>query len=102
MAMVPVGNPRNAHDTGNTSEPNTYGSVGYTYSIGKYEVTNAQYVQFLNAVAAEDRTNLYSPRMGIRIRGGITRTGSPGSYRYQGVMDMVFGDEISLIVDVAD
>ncbi len=83
MAMLPVGNPRNEHDPGNTQEPNTYGSVGYTYSIGKHEVTNAQYVQFLNAVAAEDRTNLYSPRMGIEVQSGITRTGSPGSYRYQ-------------------
>jgi sulfatase modifying factor 1 len=76
MQMVPVGNAGNAADT------STYGAVGYTYSIGKYEVTNAQYAQFLNSVAATDSTNnLYSTSM-AGARGGITRSGASGSYTY--------------------
>ncbi len=45
--FVEVGNAGNsAHaDTG-------FGSVGYQYSIGKYEVTNAQYAKFMNAVGS--------------------------------------------------
>ena len=31
-----------------------FGAVDYAYSIGTYEVTNAQYVEFLNAKAALD------------------------------------------------
>ena len=30
-----------------------YGSVGYAYNIGKYEVTAGQYTEFLNAVARD-------------------------------------------------
>ena len=41
-----VGNPGNAADS------TGYGSVGYTYSIGTYDVTLTQYTAFLNAVAA--------------------------------------------------
>ena len=32
----------------------TFGAVSYEYQIGKYEVTNAEYTEFLNAVAATD------------------------------------------------
>lgn len=46
IEMVPVGDP------GNAADPTTgYGAVASNYSIGKYEVTVAQYVAFLNAVA---------------------------------------------------
>ena len=50
-----VGNPGNAPDTlvmnkGSAADYTTgYGSVGYTYQISKYDVTNSQYTQFLNA-----------------------------------------------------
>src|ERR1700757_5156191 len=43
---VPVGNPGNAPDPATGSR---YGSVGYAYNIDKYDVTNSQYVEFLNA-----------------------------------------------------
>jgi len=44
-------------------------------------VTNAQYAEFLNAVAATDTNNLYNTSMAGNF-GGITRSGSSGSYTY--------------------
>lgn len=58
------------------------GSVPYVYSISRYEVTNAQYAEFLNAKGAADPFGLYNPNMGSEAEGGITRSGSPGSYSY--------------------
>src|SRR5690242_8831399 len=64
-------------DAGNPSDPQSFrGAVSYEYNIGKYEVTNAQYVQFLNAKAAADPVGLYNPAMGTDARGGIIRSGS--------------------------
>ena len=56
-----VGDPNNADDTHGAG----YGGVDYTYRISKHEVTNAQYVEFLNA---KDSTGvnslaLYSSQM---------------------------------------
>jgi formylglycine-generating enzyme required for sulfatase activity len=79
---VTVGDPGNAADT------TGYGAVSDEYRIGKYEVTNAQYAEFLNAVAATDTNALYSTCMGNSNPdnpcgyGGITRSGSSGSYTY--------------------
>ncbi|MDX2131724.1 MAG: LamG-like jellyroll fold domain-containing protein [Planctomycetota bacterium] len=79
IPIVPIGNPGNAPD------PTTgYGSVAYTYNIGTTEVTNAQYAAFLNAKAASDPFNLYNTNMAGSF-GGITRSGSPGSYTYSTV-----------------
>jgi sulfatase modifying factor 1 len=73
---VTVGDPRNEPDvTG-------FGSVPYTYQIGKYEVTNAEYAEFLNAVAADDPNELYNISMRLTAEGGIRRAGDPGSYVY--------------------
>lgn len=62
------------------------GNVPYNYRIGTYEVTNDQYVAFLNAVAADDPHGLYHPAMErpdiVAQGGGIARVGSPGSYQY--------------------
>jgi formylglycine-generating enzyme required for sulfatase activity len=57
-----------------------YGAVATNYLVSKTEVTNAQYAEFLNAVAATDTNSLYSSRMAIR--GGITQSGSSGSFSY--------------------
>jgi formylglycine-generating enzyme len=51
IETVLVGNAGNAADTQIMSDGTTgYGAVPYEYRIGKYEVTNAQYAEFLNAV----------------------------------------------------
>ncbi len=60
LQFVAVGDPGNMPDA-NTG--NLYGSVGYNYLIGKYDVTLAQYCQFLSAVAATDTYGLYDIRM---------------------------------------
>lgn len=73
IAWSPVGDPGNAADT------TTFGSVGYDYSIGTYEVTNAHYAEFLNAKAASDSLGLYNTNMGGGL-GGITRSGVSGSF----------------------
>lgn len=74
--MVTVGDPGNAADyTG-------YGAVPNEFQIGKYEVTNNQYVEFLNAVGASDVHTLFTPQMGTDPRGGIQRFGTIGAYRY--------------------
>ncbi|MCC6641925.1 MAG: SUMF1/EgtB/PvdO family nonheme iron enzyme [Deltaproteobacteria bacterium] len=53
------------------------------YRIGKYEVTNAQYAEFLNKVAATDTNALYNTKMDSDATvGGITRSGVSGSYSY--------------------
>ena len=79
---VPVGNPGNAADS------TGFGSVAYDYRIGTYEVTNAQYAEFLNAKAASDPLALYSPSMGSNDRGGITQSGVSGSFSYATRADM--------------
>jgi formylglycine-generating enzyme required for sulfatase activity len=82
IEWVPIGNPGNAPDAAENCGAPGCGSVPYAYDIAKYEVTNAQYVEFLNAVAADDPNSLYDPAMASDARGGITRSGSPGSYAY--------------------
>jgi formylglycine-generating enzyme required for sulfatase activity len=83
LDMVPVGNAGNAADT------TGYGSVGYNYDIGKYDVTTAQYTAFLNAVATEsDPYGLYYSSMavvgssGSSYGCGIVQSGTAGSYTY--------------------
>jgi hypothetical protein len=75
MSWTPIGNPGNAADT------TSLGAVSYGYSIGTYEVTNGQYVEFLNAKAAADPLGLYNTNMAGTL-GGITRSGGSGSYTY--------------------
>ena len=74
MVYVPIGNAGNAGDT------TGYGSVGYAYNIGKYEVTNAQYVEFLNAKGSSNTYGIYNSYMGSRSN--IIQSGSAGGYTY--------------------
>lgn len=51
-------------DAGNPPDDTGYGAVAHDYAISKYEITNAQYAEFLNAVATEtDAHGLYNPQM---------------------------------------
>ena len=82
-----VGDPGNACDT---QLQGCFGSVAYSYNIATYEVTNAQYAEFLNAVADTDPNALYNTSMGNPSPGsfgfgGITRTGRSGSYSYSAI-----------------
>jgi sulfatase modifying factor 1 len=82
---VTIGNPGNAPDTRVMLDGTSgYGAVAYTYNIGVYEVTNAEYAAFLRAKAASDPFGLYEPAMAGPY-GGIVRSGSPGSYTYVAV-----------------
>ncbi len=77
MTTVPVGDPSNAPDT--RYETPGYGAVDYTYAIGKCEVTNEQYAEFLNCVATVgDPGVLYNTNMGGGWNdiGGISRSGT--------------------------
>ena len=76
LQCVTVGDPGNAADT------TDYGSVGYTYQMGKYDVTNAQYAEFLTAKASSsDPYGLWNAYMSSYTEGGIDRSGS-GPYTY--------------------
>ena len=78
IATVPVGQPGNAGElsgkgAGGYGADRVCGRVGYRYHIGKYEVTNAQYTAFLNAVDADGKNphGVYHGGMGSDRRGGI-------------------------------
>ena len=77
-----VGGPGNASDTASNCVAANCGSVPHEYSISKFEVTNAQYAELLNAKASADPLELYNPNMGSDPQGGITRSGSSGSFTY--------------------
>jgi formylglycine-generating enzyme len=84
LLFSPIGDSGNAPDT---RYGGSYGAVPYSYRIGTYEVTAAQYCQFLNAVAKDDTYGLYNPAMAGPISFfaapcGISRIGSPGDYTY--------------------
>lgn len=68
IAWSPVGNPGNAPDS------TGYGAVGYSYNIGTYDVTNSQYVVFLNSndPTGADPLALYNSHMSNPQYGGIT------------------------------
>jgi formylglycine-generating enzyme required for sulfatase activity len=84
IETVPIGNPGNAADTRyiDTYHQNGTGAVSYLFRIGKTEVTNVQYMEFLNSVAASDPYSLYDTQMASESMGGITRSGASGSFTY--------------------
>lgn len=67
---VSVGNINNSPDA------NGFGRVSYNYRIGQFEVTNAQYAAFLNAVDPQGSNglSLYDPEMTSNAWGGILFT----------------------------
>jgi formylglycine-generating enzyme required for sulfatase activity len=67
---VPIGNAGNAADVQPQGE---FGAVLYDYRIGRTEVTNAEYVDFLNAVdpTGGNERQLYTANMTNDARGGI-------------------------------
>jgi len=76
-SLVTVGN------AGNNPDTTGFGAVAYPFQIGQYDVTIAQYTQFLNAVAKTDRFELYDANMASDLNiAGISRSGSPGNYTY--------------------
>lgn len=84
LETVTIGDAGNADD--DSAKPR--GSVAYEYQMGKFEVTAAQYVEFLNAKAADDIHGLYNPDMSASplddtmVGCKIERHGDPGSYTY--------------------
>jgi sulfatase modifying factor 1 len=61
------------------------GNVSSAFNIGQTEVTNGQYLEFLSAIAFSDPHGLYNTQMSDDPRGGITRTGADGNYRYESI-----------------
>jgi len=76
--MVTVGDPGNTADT----DPAGYGAVADSFKIMKYEWTNSQYVEFLNAVDpnGSNPNSVYNEQMDSNPHGGIIRANAaPGS-----------------------
>jgi len=79
IQWVTVGDPGNSADTA----PSGYGAVATSFRLMRYEFTNRQYADFLNVVAkSADPYSLYDAGMGSDARGGITQSGTTGSYSY--------------------
>ena len=83
MDWVSIGNVNNAADTADGDQYNngtqSYGAVDHAYQIGKYEVTNAQYGEFLNAKGQSNANSIYNTNMPTY---GITQSGTSGSFSY--------------------
>jgi formylglycine-generating enzyme required for sulfatase activity len=82
---VEVGNPGNVADPLNQASIPGIGTVDYKFLVSKYPVTNDQYAEFLNHVGASgtgEIGQIWIEAMGTDPRGGITRSGAPGSYTY--------------------
>lgn len=75
VELVTVEGPANEPDRHGAG----FGAVAYAYRIGKYEVTNAQYAAFLNAVDpdGENKLKLYNENHSRDPRGGVVLNNSP-------------------------
>lgn len=88
-------------NSGNLTD-GSYGDVNYNYRIGKFEVTNDEYVEFLNAVARDDHDTsntthyisgfdrgLYEPLMETELpNNGISRNAVFPDYYYASLRGM--------------
>jgi sulfatase modifying factor 1 len=76
---VTVGDPGNTADT--TGDPNPAGAVADSFQIMKFEFTNEQYKDFLNAVdpSGTNPNSVYNTNMGSDARGGISFTSGAAS-----------------------
>jgi formylglycine-generating enzyme required for sulfatase activity len=91
MDWTPIGNPNNSCDPLTDAfgvVTGCLGTVPYPYEIGTYEVTNAQYAEFLNAKATSDPLGLYSESMSKadianQSRGGIETQRQPRQLHLQ-------------------
>lgn len=80
-----VGNAGNGPDQfspGFYTESDGLGAVPYDFLIAKHEVTNAEYTEYLNAVAASDPNGVFNTLMQTDPRGGIVQEGMDGSFTY--------------------
>ncbi|MDO8586972.1 MAG: SUMF1/EgtB/PvdO family nonheme iron enzyme [Armatimonadota bacterium] len=91
LETVTVGDPGNVGElsglgAGGFGPNRICGAVNYVYNIGKYEVTTAQYCDFLNHKALADPYGLYGYFMGPYEPGypfcNIQRHGEWGSFSY--------------------
>ena len=84
LDWIAVAGPGNACDA---QAQGCFGAVASDFQIARTEITNAQYAEFLNAVAKADPNALYHPTMASSGagHGGITRSGSAGDYQYSAV-----------------
>jgi formylglycine-generating enzyme required for sulfatase activity len=79
IAWSPVGDP------GNAADATGFGAVGYSYNIGTYDVTNSQYVEFLNAKdpTGADTLGMYKSDMSSAPYGGINfNSGAANGSKY--------------------
>jgi formylglycine-generating enzyme required for sulfatase activity len=77
-------------DAGNAADPATFrGSVPYVYQMGKYDVTNAQYMEFLNAKdpTGANALGLYDSRMttDLNVAGIAFDGGAASGPRYSAI-----------------
>lgn len=79
ITWLPVGNP------GNANSPSGKGAVSYSYNISAYDVTNNQYVEFLNSndATGTNLRGLYHSGMGTAPYGGIAyNSAAPSGSKY--------------------
>lgn len=77
LDMATIGNPGNAGYI-----LNGLGAVPYSFQMSRYETTNQNYVDFLNAVGQNNPNGIYSNSMNTDTNGGIVQSGSTGSFTY--------------------
>jgi len=78
MAFVKVTYPGNGNDP-----LYGHGCTPYSFEIGKYEITNLQYADFLNAVASKsDPFQLFHEDMQLGVVGGIDRRKNDDEFVY--------------------